>query len=83
MSQRRKPEPNGKPGYIPVDTVHQGDLDKIKGVYLINAVDEITQFEVVCSTQKISEQFLILILTQMLEQFPFALINPAYINRNN
>lgn len=71
IGQRRKPQANGEPGYIRVDTVHQGDLDKIKGVYHINAVDEVTQFEIICSTQKISEQFLIPILIQMLEQFPF------------
>lgn len=30
---RKRPEPNGKPGYIRADTVHQGDRDKEKGVY--------------------------------------------------
>jgi hypothetical protein len=33
-----------------VDTVHQGDQDGKKGVYHINAVDEVTQYEVVLST---------------------------------
>jgi transposase InsO family protein len=70
---RRQPTPNGQPGYIRVDTVHQGDLDKIKGVYHINAVDEVTQFEIVCSVQKISERFLIPILGQLLDQFPFVI----------
>ena len=42
---RRKPEPNGRPGYIRVDTVHQGDCvgkngeGLKKGVYHINLVD--------------------------------------------
>ena len=54
---RRKPEPNGQPGHVRIDTVHLGDLDKQKGVYHINAVDEVTQFEVVGSVEKISEQF--------------------------
>ncbi|MCP3668265.1 MAG: transposase family protein [Gammaproteobacteria bacterium] len=87
IGQRRKPQPNGEPGYIRVDTVHQGDLDKIKGVYHINAVDEVTQFEVICSTQKISEQFLIPILIQMLEEYPFVVRGfhadngSEYINR--
>jgi transposase InsO family protein len=61
----------GKPGYIRVDTVHQGDQDGIKGVYHINAVDEVTQYEVVLSCSRISEQFLIPVLTEMLETFPF------------
>jgi len=71
IGERRKPQPNGQPGYIRIDTVHQGDLDKHKGVYHINAVDEMTQFEVVCSVEKISEAFLIPVLEQMLDAFPF------------
>lgn len=68
---RRKPQPNGQPGYIRIDTVHQGDLDKTKGVYHINAVDEVTQFEVVGSVEKISEHYLIPILEELLLTFPF------------
>ncbi len=45
IGERRKPNPKGRPGYLRVDTVHQGDLDGIKGVYHINAVDEVTQFQ--------------------------------------
>lgn len=71
---RRKPRPNGKPGYIRIDTVHQGDQDKQKGVYHINAVDEETQFEVVCSVEKISELYLIPGLEEMLGAFPFTLL---------
>lgn len=72
---------------ICADTVHQSDLDKIKGVYHINAVDEVTQFEILCSTQKISEQLLIPILTLLLEQYPFVIKGfhadngSEYINR--
>jgi hypothetical protein len=51
--------------------VHQGDLDKQKGVYHINAVDEVTQFEVVCTVERISEHYLIPVLTQMMAAFPF------------
>ena len=54
-----------------MDTVHQGDLDGVKGVYHINAVDEVTQYEVVLSCNRISEQFLIPILTEMLDIFSF------------
>ena len=73
LGERRKPQPNGQPGYIRIDTVHQGDLDKKKGVYHINAVDEVTQFEVVCSVERISEAYLIPVLKQMLAAFPFVL----------
>jgi transposase InsO family protein len=74
IGERRKPYPEGKPGYIRIDTVHQGDQDKVKGVYHINAVDEVTQFEIVCSVEKISEQYLMPALEQMLESFPFAIL---------
>jgi hypothetical protein len=47
IGERRRPEPNGQPGYLRVDTVHQGDWDGEKGVYHINAVDMVTQWEVV------------------------------------
>lgn len=71
IGERRKPRPDGKSGFIRIDTVHQGDLDKQKGVYHINAVDEVTQFEVVCTVEKISEIYLIPALQQLLDAFPF------------
>jgi len=74
IGERRKPQPEGKPGYIRIDTVHQGDQDKVKGVYHINAVDEVTQFEIVCSVEKISEFYLMPALEQMLDSFPFAIL---------
>ena len=55
IGERRKPEPGGRPGYLRVDTVHQGDLDGVKGVYHINLVDEVTQWEVVGAVERISE----------------------------
>lgn len=73
IGERRKPQAEGLPGYIRIDTVHQGDQDKIKGVYHINAVDEVTQYEVVCTVEKISEHYLIPALKQILDCFPFTL----------
>lgn len=76
IGERRKPTPNGKPGYIRVDTVHQGDDsdNDEKGVYHINSVDEITQWEIVASVEKISEAYLEPVLILMLEQYPFVII---------
>jgi transposase InsO family protein len=71
IGERRKPTPNGEPGYIRIDTVHQGDLDGRKGVYHINAVDEVTQFEIVISVERISECYFIPVLKQLLKSFPF------------
>ena len=73
IGERRKPITNGEPGYLRVDTVHQGDLDGEKGVYHINAVDEETQFQVVCSVSKISEAYLVPVLRFMLEAFPYSI----------
>jgi transposase InsO family protein len=75
IGERRKPNPQGQPGYIRIDTVHQGDQDKQKGVYHINAVDEVTQYEVIFSVEKISERYLIPVLEALLDAFPFAIIN--------
>ncbi|MGH8161025.1 MAG: integrase, partial [Gammaproteobacteria bacterium] len=70
---RKKPDPRGRPGFIRIDTVHQGDHDGVKGLYHINAVDEVTQFEVVATVERISERFLIPVLAEMLEAFPFVI----------
>ena len=35
IGQRRAPQPNGLPGYIRIDSVHQGDQDGVNGVYHI------------------------------------------------
>ncbi len=61
----------GKPDYIRIDTVHQGDLNGQKGVIPINAVDEITRWETVASVERISEVYLVPVLETMLLQFPF------------
>lgn len=74
IGERRKPFPEGKPGYIRVDSVHQGDRDKEKGVYHINLVDEVTQWELVGCVEGISEHFLTPLLEMLLEQFPFKVI---------
>ena len=71
IGERRKPNANGQPGFIRIDSVHQGDQDGVKGVYHINAVDEVTQFEVVCTVEKISEHYLIPVLAHLLDTFPF------------
>jgi transposase InsO family protein len=74
IGERRKPEPRGRPGYLRIDTVHQGDQDGVKGVYHINAVDEVTQWEIVGSVEQISEAFLLPMLEGMLAQFPFQIL---------
>jgi transposase InsO family protein len=71
IGERRRPQPEGQPGYLRIDTVHQGDLDGIKGVYHINAVDEVTQWQVMGCAAQIGEAWLLPVLEQILQQFPF------------
>jgi transposase InsO family protein len=74
IGERRAPRPEGRPGYLRVDTVHQGDQDGSKGPYHIDAVDEVTQWQVVGATAQISEAWLIPVLEAMLAQFPFRIL---------
>ena len=74
IGQRRRPDPQGAPGYLRVDTVHQGDWEGEKGVYHINAVDAVTQWEIVGCTARISERHLLPVLEAMLHQFPFRIL---------
>lgn len=85
---RKKPEPFGKAGYIRVDSVHQGDLDKEKGVYYINLVDEVTQLEQIICVEGISEYFLLPVLEEILKSFPIKILGfhtdngSEYINKH-
>jgi transposase InsO family protein len=87
IGERRKPTPQGLPGYIRIDSVHQGDLDKRKGVYHINAVDDVTQMEIVVTVERISEHYLLPALEDMFNLFPFVIKGfhsdngSAYINK--
>jgi len=73
IGERRKPRPDGKPGFLRIDSVHQGDFDGIKGLYHVNAVDEVTQWQGVFSVEKISERFLVPNLEALIESFPFVI----------
>lgn len=71
IGKRGKPNPDGKPGHLRVDTVHQGDLDGVKGVYHINMVDEVTQWQIVACVEAISETWLEDVLEAAILMFPF------------
>ena len=40
IGERRRPLPEGRPGHLRSDTVHQGDPGKAEGLCHVNAVDE-------------------------------------------
>ena len=71
---RKAPRPSGRAGYVRIDTVHQGDLDGVKGVYHITCVDEVSQWQVQACVQGISEAFLLPVLALVLGQFPFEIV---------
>jgi transposase InsO family protein len=71
IGERRKPDPQGEPGFLRVDTVHQGHRDGKPGLYHLNAVDTVTQWQVVGCVETISERHLLPVLEAMLHQFPF------------
>jgi len=84
LGERHKPEPNGSPGYLRVDSVHQGDAPVVpgvsatdetsrKGVYHINFVDEVTQYEFVACVETIGERDMLPVLAAMLVAFPFVI----------
>jgi transposase InsO family protein len=74
IGERRQPDPQGRPGYLRIDTVHQGDWNGVKGVYHINAVDAVTQWQVVGCVGRINEHYLLPVLEAILHQFPFQIL---------
>jgi len=95
IGERCKPEPEGRPGYLPVcvrtclraythrqartgrrvDTIHQGDKDGQKGVYHVNTVDEIVQWEVAGAVEKITDTHLLPLLEKIIASYPYRIIN--------
>ena len=74
IGERRRPDPQGRPGYLRLDTVHQGDRPEEKGVYHINAIDEVTQWQIVAAVPRISEAYLLPVLEELMRQFPFRIL---------
>lgn len=87
IGKRMKPRPEGRPGFLRVDSVHQGDLNGEKGVYFINVVDEVLQWELVFCVPQICEKYMKPILETLIELCPFIIINfhsdngSEYINK--
>lgn len=81
IGERRAPQPDGRPGFLRIDSVHQGDLrdlwdcETIKGVYYLNGVDAVTQWEAVVAVPALTRRFVQPALRLMLEQmFPFGIL---------
>lgn len=74
IGERRRPQPDGQPGHVRVDTVHQGDRNGVKGLYAINLIDEVTQFEHVGAVATIAEGHLVPVLREMLVTLPFSVL---------
>lgn len=70
---RKAPRPHGRAGWVRIDSVHQGDLDGVKGVYHITCVDASSQWQVQACVEGISEAFLLPVLELVMAQFPFVI----------
>lgn len=87
IGERKKPQPNGMPGFIRVDSVHQGDCNGEKGVYHINSVDETTQWQVPIAVERLQESCMERALDEVFSMLPFVIRNfhsdngGEYINR--
>jgi len=68
------PRPEGRPGFLRVDSVHSGDWDGDKGLYFINAVDEVTQYQFVAAVARLGERDLLPALQGLLDAFPFKVL---------
>lgn len=69
---KRRPNPENKPGYLRIDSVHQGDgEDRSKGVYHINIIDEVTQFEFIAAVEKLTQEHMVPLVERLIEEFPF------------
>lgn len=71
---RKPPQPDGRPGFIRIDSVHQGDQDGLKGLYHLNTVDCVTQWQLLATTERISEAYLLPALQTLLDGFPFQIL---------
>jgi hypothetical protein len=70
IGERRAPAPDGRVGFIRIDSVHQGDQDGLKGLFHINAVDCLSQWQLVATCERLSEACLLPVLEAPLEGFP-------------
>jgi len=70
---RKPPRPDGRAGWVRIDSVHQGDLDGVKGVYHITCVDSVSQWQIEACVEGISEAFLLPVLKTIIAQFPFVI----------
>ena len=64
--RRRKPHPQGRPGFLRVDSVHQGTSMGARGCTIL--VDEVTQYEFVAAVEGIER---LPALEALIEAFPF------------
>ena len=74
IAVRRAPVPENRPGFIRIDSVHQGNLRGHRGLYHVNAVDCVTQWEVVATVPTLAREHMLPVLRAMLEQFPFKVL---------
>ena len=68
---RRKPRPEGRPGRVRLDSMHLGDFDNDMGVFHINGVEGVTQYQFAGCVERICERRPLPVLERLLAAFPF------------
>jgi transposase InsO family protein len=74
IAVRRAPTPENRPGFIRIDSVYQGNFKGRQGIYHINAVDCVTQWEVVATVPNLTREHMLPVLRGMIDQFPFRIL---------
>ena len=74
IGERRVPRPEGRPGFLRVDSVHSGDWDGARGLYIINMVDEVTQYQLMAAVPRLNEGCMVPELDRLLEVSPFTIL---------
>ena len=74
IAVRRAPAPENRPGFIRIDSVHQGNTEEHRSAYHINAVDCVTQWEVVATVPTLEREHMLPVLRGMIDQFPFRIL---------
>jgi len=74
IGERRAPRPEGRPGFLRVDSVHSGDWDGVKGLYIVNMVDEVTQTQHMAAVPRLNEACVQPELERLLAEFPFRIL---------
>ena len=68
---RKKPSPKETPGYLRVDSVHQGREPGYPGAFHINTIDEVVQWEIIGAVKELTREHIKPLLKIIINAYPF------------